>query len=83
MTLDDRRPLPDTPATERIAEYADNRFGAVLSSVYGFWLARDAATRSGANAGVRRDAYTIVVFDHNASVRLNSASIISIHLTIN
>lgn len=68
MTLTDRNPLPDTPATERIAQYADNRFGAVLSSVYGFWLARDAATRAGAVAGVRRDAYTVIAFDHTASV---------------
>ena len=68
MTWSDRQPLPNSPATRRIVQLANNRFGAVLSSLYGFWTAREAAVRSGANAGQRRDAYSIVLFDHTASV---------------
>lgn len=68
MTYNDRRPLQDTPVSQRIALTADNRFGAVLSSIYGFWVARDAATRNSAAVGARRDTYTVVVFDHAASM---------------
>lgn len=68
MTGTDRRPLPGSPATQRIVQRANNRFGAVLSSLYAFWSARDAAARIGASAGVRRDAYTIITFDHQATV---------------
>ncbi|PVF98363.1 hypothetical protein CPB86DRAFT_733118 [Serendipita vermifera] len=59
MTLRDRRPLQDTPVSQRISRTADNRFGAVLSSIYGFWVARDAATRNTMAVGVRRDTYTV------------------------
>ncbi|KAG8834731.1 hypothetical protein FRC17_007455 [Serendipita sp. 399] len=68
MTFSDHRPLPDTPATERIVRQADNRFGAVLSAVYNFWVARDTATRGGIAAGLRQDAYTVVFFDHVSTV---------------
>ena len=71
MTDTDRQPLPNSPATQRIVQRANNRFGAVISSLYGFWTARDAAVRAGVNAGQRRDAYSIVSFDHNASVCIN------------
>lgn len=64
----DRRPLPDSPATKRIVQRANNRFGAVLSSLYGFWTAREAALRAGSNTGARRDAYTVITFDHNSAV---------------
>jgi hypothetical protein len=68
MTFTDRVPLGGTPATQRIVQTANNRFGAVISSLYGFWTAREAAIRSGTAAGARRDAYTIITFDHNPSV---------------
>jgi len=67
MAGTDRRPLPNSPATQRIVQRANNRFGAVVSSLYGFWTARDAALRSTV-AGMRRDAYTIIPFDSTASV---------------
>lgn len=70
MTSSDRRPLPNTPSTLRIAQKADNRFGAVLSSLYQFWTARDTAVRTGAGTGVRRDAYTIIPFESNATVNM-------------
>ncbi|KAF8548217.1 hypothetical protein OG21DRAFT_1449416 [Imleria badia] len=62
MGLDDRRPLPNTPATARISAASNNRYGAVLSSLHSFWIARAAAIAS-SNAA-RRDAYSVVLFDH-------------------
>ncbi|KAF9231472.1 hypothetical protein BU15DRAFT_68308 [Melanogaster broomeanus] len=62
MTLQDRRPLRDTPASARIIRHSDNRFGAVLSSLYSFLLARDAAVNAGGR-GVRRDTYSVILFD--------------------
>ena len=61
MSSTDRRPLPNTPATPRISARSNNRYGAVLSSLYSFWTARAAAITS-SNA-VRRDAYSVVLFD--------------------
>ena len=69
MSYHDRRPLPSTPATQRIVAVANNRFGAVVSSLYGFWTARDTAVHAGAAAGLRRDAYSIVMFGSIAQVR--------------
>jgi hypothetical protein len=68
MTSTDRRPLPNSPATNRIVQRANNRFGAVVSSIYGFWTARETAVRAGAKNGMRRDAYSIITFDSRASV---------------
>ena len=70
MSYRDRRPLPSTPATQRIVAVANNRFGAVMSSLYGFWTARDTAVRAGAAAGLRRDAYSIITFESSAYVRI-------------
>ncbi|KAG6329583.1 hypothetical protein ID866_9506 [Astraeus odoratus] len=62
MTGRDRRPLPNTPVSARIAATSNNRYGAVLSSLYGFWSARAAAINSTAYA-TRRDAYSVILFD--------------------
>ena len=61
MTRNDRKPLPNTPATARISARANNRYGAVLSSLHSFWTARAAAI-AGSNAA-RRDAYSVILFD--------------------
>ncbi|KAG8215603.1 hypothetical protein J3R82DRAFT_7468 [Butyriboletus roseoflavus] len=58
----DLQPLANTPATARIKSYANNRYGAVLSSLYSYWTARAAAI-TGSNT-TRRDAYSVVLFDH-------------------
>lgn len=64
MARGDRQPLPDAPATDRIREKANNRLGAVYSALYSFWSARHAAVTSGQQgSGVRRDAYSIILFD--------------------
>lgn len=68
MRLTDCRPLPNTPASRRIVQNADNRFGAALSSIYGFWLAREGAQRGSGTAGVHKDAYTVIAFDHETEV---------------
>jgi hypothetical protein len=67
MYYDDCKPLPDTPVTERIARNSNNRLGAALSSVYGFWLTRQGAQRSNAT-DASKDAYTVIVFDGQARV---------------
>ncbi|KAI6101021.1 hypothetical protein EDD16DRAFT_1844403 [Pisolithus croceorrhizus] len=63
MSYNDRRPLPNTPASARICARSDNRIGAVVSSLFSFWSARAAAIGSGGNAG-RRDAYSVILFHH-------------------
>ena len=61
MSSDDRRPIPNTPVTARIRSFANNRYGAVLSSLYSFWTAR-AAALANSNAA-RRDAYSLILFN--------------------
>ena len=68
MSLGDSKPLSNTPATARISARANNRYGAVLSSLHSFWTARAAAIAS-SNAA-RRDAYSVVLFDHEFEIPL-------------
>jgi hypothetical protein len=73
MSLSDRRPLPNTPASDRITRCSNNRFGAVLSSLYYFWSARAAAI--GAQQGARRDSYSVILFDmHTTNAIVNDFS---------
>ncbi|TFY70646.1 hypothetical protein EVG20_g2356 [Dentipellis fragilis] len=69
MTSQDRRPLRDAPATNRIKRVCNNRLGAVFSALYSFWTARDAAAMHGAPAPApaRQDAYSIIFFDENTT----------------
>lgn len=60
----DRRPLANAPATDRIRLHSNNRLGAVYSALYSFWSARHAAVIAGQTVGVRRDAYSVVLFNH-------------------
>src|ERR1700761_6776582 len=63
MGKSDRQPLPDAAGTHLIAPTANNRLGAVLSSLYSFWIARQADASRNAQLGIyRRDAYTIMFF---------------------
>jgi hypothetical protein len=70
MGIRDRRPLSNTPVSAKIAARCDNRLGAVYSALYGFWSARHAAIAQAAPgvAAVRRDAYSIIFFDHDVEV---------------
>src|ERR1700735_5117144 len=66
MARHDRVPLPNAAGTTRITPTANNRLGAVLSSLYGFWIARQAAARYNAQfGGHRRDAYSIIFFSRH------------------
>ena len=68
MSLKDRRPLANAPATDRIRERADNRLGAVYSALYSFWSARHATMASGQETiGARRDAYSVILFNDSTN----------------
>lgn len=77
MGLKDRRPLSDTPISGQLRSSCDNRYGAVLSALYGFWKSReplgDASTGGvrGALHLPRTDAYTIISFNSTAVVSSN------------
>lgn len=58
----DHVPLAGTPVTAAIARSANNRLGSVFSALYSLW-----AARHGAGAALRRDAYSVVLFDHAAA----------------
>ncbi|KAG1778913.1 hypothetical protein EV702DRAFT_1093073 [Suillus placidus] len=65
MASGDRRPLPNTPASDKIVRRSNNRFGAVLSSLYSFWSARAAAI--GGQQAARRDSYSVILFDSSVT----------------
>jgi hypothetical protein len=54
MCSNDRLPLADGPAAERIRARAPNRLGAVYSALYSFWTARHVAATAGQQLGTRR-----------------------------
>jgi hypothetical protein len=68
MTSSDHKPLPNLPVTSRLVSQCNNRYGAVVSALYGFLKVQESVV---ANAGLksRQDAYSIVVFDDKAEVR--------------
>ncbi len=72
MSISDRLPLPNTPVTAQIQRVAHNRLGAVCSALYGFWTSRRAAVTGQAQAAPtnRRDAYSVILFDHTPSTVL-------------
>ncbi|KAI0253468.1 hypothetical protein BJV78DRAFT_1153084 [Lactifluus subvellereus] len=72
MGSTDRKPLEYGPAVDLIRLCADNRLGAVYSALYSFWSARHAAITASQQAasaqqgtGARRDAYSVVLFNHS------------------
>lgn len=60
MRNTDRRPLPDTPSYDRIVQSANNRLGAVYSSLHAFWMARSRVVATG---NAKRDAYSVIFHD--------------------
>lgn len=68
MMFSDRVPLANTPVTRRIAAEHNNRLGAVYSALYAFWVARDAVVANAAVHGHRRDAYSIILFNHEVDI---------------
>ncbi|KAJ6514906.1 hypothetical protein C8R47DRAFT_1172974 [Mycena vitilis] len=75
MSDTDRRPLPNRPGADLIIRQCNNRLGAVFSSLHAFWLSRSAATNPGRRGVVaRRDAYSVIFFDYDASICLQNDS---------
>ncbi|KAI0035522.1 hypothetical protein K488DRAFT_76563 [Vararia minispora EC-137] len=74
MSASDRMPLVNTPCAARIRQSANNRLGAVFSALYGFWSSRHAAFSGGSTASRtvvgRRDAYSVVAFNHEITLCL-------------
>ncbi|CUA74255.1 hypothetical protein RSOLAG22IIIB_05485 [Rhizoctonia solani] len=71
MTNTDRCPLPNMPISARLISSCNNRYGAILSALYGFWLSRDAVALLGVMQ-TRRDAYSVVTFNHSATTRVRN-----------
>ncbi|CAE6456078.1 unnamed protein product [Rhizoctonia solani] len=71
MTCNDRYPLPNTPISARLTSNCNNRYGAVLSALYGFWLSRDTAAAA-STTQARQDAYSVITFDHQCITRLQN-----------
>ncbi|KAG8930696.1 hypothetical protein FRC01_002390, partial [Tulasnella sp. 417] len=69
MTYTDRRPLQGQPVTAKITRSNNNRFGAVLSALYGFWITRGSGT-----TGPRRDAYSVITFESHAQTQISNDS---------
>jgi hypothetical protein len=68
MSHQDIQPPPDSAGIERIKGTANNRFGAVLSALYSFWIQRQAAVnRNSLMGGIRNDAYSLIFFNHEPS----------------
>jgi hypothetical protein len=68
MSFNDRCPLADAPMTNQIRRSANNRLGAVYSALYSFWSARHAATTANRQGiGARRDAYSVILFNHGTT----------------
>jgi hypothetical protein len=73
MSQKDRQPLPDSAGIELIMPTANDRLGAVFSALYSFWIARQAA--AGLNSpldGGRRDAYSLILFNHEPSTSIEN-----------
>lgn len=78
MGQNDRQPLQSTPVTATVLAGNPNRFGAVLTACYQFWVSREPARNSGASA--RQDAYSVVLFDMATQVRPHRALFLLIFL---
>ena len=69
MSRSDLRPVRNAPGFQLIAPTADNRLGAVLSSLFSFWIARQAAVfRDAQSGGRRRDAYSVIFFSADPKI---------------
>ncbi|CAE6373798.1 unnamed protein product [Rhizoctonia solani] len=72
MKSGDRQPLPNTPISDRLRLACNNRYGAVLSALYGFWKSREPGSiPSGQSTGVeptRSDAYSIITFTTGSTI---------------
>jgi hypothetical protein len=73
MSRQDRQPLANAAGVDRITPTANNRLGCVFSALYSFWLSRQAAIdRNARHGGARRDAYSLIFFNHEPSTCLEN-----------
>jgi hypothetical protein len=73
MYLQDQQPRANSAGIDRITPTANNRLGSVFSALYSFWLARQAATDGNAKlGGERRDAYSLIFFNHEPSTSIQN-----------
>jgi hypothetical protein len=67
MNLADRVPLANTPVSASLRSSCNNRYGAVLSALYGFCSSRQ-TTGSLSGIPTRTDAYSVITFAKFATV---------------
>jgi hypothetical protein len=73
MCQQDKQPRPNSSGIDRITPTANDRLGVVFSALYSFWLARQAALdRNTQLGGVRRDSYSLIFFNHEPSMSIES-----------
>ena len=73
MCQQDRQPLPNAAGIDRTTPTANDRLGCVFSALYSFWLARQAAiNRNAQMGGARRDAYSLIFFNHEPSISIEN-----------
>ncbi|KAJ6519102.1 hypothetical protein C8R45DRAFT_950246 [Mycena sanguinolenta] len=76
MNDTDFQPLPNRPGTNLITRHSNNRLGAVFSSLHAFWMSRSSAfgrrPQEMAAPGRRKDAYSVIFFDGDATVCLQN-----------
>jgi hypothetical protein len=73
MSQQDIRPPPDSARIESIKPTADNRLGAVFSSLYSFWIEREAVVnRNSVKGRDRNDAYSLIFFNHEPATPIEN-----------
>ncbi|KAJ7016426.1 hypothetical protein C8F04DRAFT_981687 [Mycena alexandri] len=76
MSETDLQPLPNRPGADLIVRHHRNRLGAVFSALHAFWVSRSSAFNPGQPRAValggRKDAYSLIFFDHGATVCLRN-----------
>jgi hypothetical protein len=72
MGSTDHRPLQGTPTTARISSACSNRLGAVYSALYAFWSTRAAIYGQPSSTTIRRDAYSVILFDHRIVIPMQN-----------
>lgn len=73
MSQQDLQPSPNSTGVERIKRTANNRLGAVFSALHSFWIQRQAAVdRNSLLGGSRKDAYSLIFFNHEPSTSIEN-----------
>ncbi|KAG8793625.1 hypothetical protein FRC12_002185 [Ceratobasidium sp. 428] len=73
MASCDRRPLPNTPISAQLSANCNNRYGGVLSALYGFLLSREPAVTS-SSTQARQDTYSVITFGYTVVTHIANDS---------